>query len=520
MKKSYRNLIFLCVITLPNYAAATVAPEIYEAETALCETNCTTANNGGSVVLGGKTGNTYLQWNDVKGKEYVGSFDIKIRYQIQNTETLFNLAINDTAPVAAEGAINTEPQIVVEDDWNWIIFPNILLPDINSQAQNSIRFSAAAKDAGSSLRKLRVDRMEITKVIPYSFVNIHLEPNTTQRFEAMNVLAEQAHASHTRLTILLNPNWITVFSANGALQDKLVSWITDYGFEIGIHHHGPSHSRFGWNLHTRLGDDPQIAAQKALELRESDYSWPTLNGAAVRHWPDFWTNLNALLADYGQTVRTSTSTDKWTDYPNLSDGVTSLVEISSGYSGKGADKGKSTKAFLNKFGYAETAINSYKFPSAGAPTTCQSGEKCTLDDYLREYYKLPANAVYGFTFHGTEFGTEVCTQTSITSADNIHDSVCGWFQALHEIDPSGSKRLTVSEIFDIFSANGQIYGDDSWENRCGNSICDSIERDILQSSYCAIDCDLCEDTSNTHLSSSRTNCEKGDNVLLWELSSQ
>ena len=303
-----------------------------------------------------------------------------------------------------------------------------------------------------------------TPTVPYSFFSVHCENNKNPGayFDDLERLVQIADSYKVPLTIMFNPTWVDYILADQARIDKIHSWQKN-GHEIALHHHGPTHG--GWNGYSNM---PKSEAE-ALHLKWSPKSTQRYIGTVE----NYFSKLKQLAYPY--QVKSGTVTDKWTDMPQ---------EII--YDAEGRTDGRTSKAVAN-FYNGHTA---YRINLRATYTELATVQR-------DEYSSLSPNEIYGTGGHVEDF----FQNPEITE---------GWFKFLYEKDHEGVKRKTITGLMEgyVLPNNLVIY------ERCGNTLCDSEEKD---KNSCLQDCGTCDPNSLLKCTCANTyrTCEFGDSTQIY-----
>jgi len=294
--------------------------------------------------------------------------------------------------------------------------------------------------------------------IPYSFFSVHCEEDTnpTTYYPYLKELVNTADSYSIPLTIMFNPSWINYILEDQSKIDEIHSWQAN-GHEIALHHHGPSHG--GWNGYSNM---PKEEAE-ALHKQWNPHSRKTYKGTV----DDYFSKLKELAYPY--EVKSGTVTDKWTDMPE--------EQI---YDAEGRAEGRTSKAVTNIYNNHTTYRINLRAGYGDLSSKCKE-----------EYNSLDSYDIYGPGGHVIDFAKN----------PEVAES---WFKFLYEKDNKGAKRKTIAGIMEDYVLPNDlvIY------EKCGNTICDSLEHD---DDLCPDDCEGCEEVYR--------GCEFGDPTQIYLMGS-
>ena len=305
--------------------------------------------------------------------------------------------------------------------------------------------------------------------IPYSFFVVHIRHKATLDYFYNNLepLVELAGKYNVKATLQFGPDWVRMLSENEKEKNIVLGW-QGQGHEIAVINPGPSHNT--WNGYSNLPAEQAEIISYMLGRSSGgihDYLG-SIDG------PDgFLKTLEEIASP--QEIKSGTFTDKWTDVP---EGVPYLTE--------GINDGRTRKAIkLVWNGHTTYRINMHGLWDSG-----------TLNDAKEKYASLTKDEIYGTVTHHTNFNND-------TAFPGGTESIEKWFKHLYEKDPKGDKRKTVAEIMeDYILPNNLII-----EGGCGDSVCDSAER---ENGLCSEDCDSCTFPTDCLICSDPANFCKDD----------
>ncbi len=310
---------------------------------------------------------------------------------------------------------------------------------------------------------------EMNGAIPYYFIAIHNEPHNSEpegrkkiekSYAILKKMVKKADEYNIKLTLMFTAQWADYISESPERTTEFEEW-KKQGHEIAAHHHSIYHGN--WDGYTDYAKE-EAENQRIKQGKTPEEYLGTLD--------DFIKKLKKINPNIHSGCMNAE------DKKEMPDEI--YYDTCSGFANHGEPGKRERDSDTSKKGKNEyITVGVYK----NIARKWLAHYQTTLDrrqQKAQEVFNSMNSGVYGSVNH---------------SAIHEESAFYSWLEFLHSKDPTGEKSRTVSEIIDQKLIPEKLIPEELVnkrflplpQNKCGDNICDEIER--ANPNLCPRDCE-------------------------------